>query len=140
MWAGSIAHNDQLGTGRQGDFVSHMVEHELSAIYDIAHGAGLAIIFPAWAKYVYKHNVTRFARFAVEVWNVDMNFEDPEQTALEGIRRLEDFYVEIGMPIRLKDANIPSDRFEEMAEKCVKLGSIKKITKEDAVEIFKLAQ
>jgi len=69
-----------------------------------------------------------------------MNFEDPEQTALEGIRRLENFYVEIGMPIRLKDVNIPSDRFEEMAEKCVKLGSIKKITKEDVIEIFKLAQ
>ena len=140
MWAGSIAHNDQLGTGRQGDFVSHMVEHELSAIYDIAHGAGLAIIFPAWAKYVYKYNVARFARFAVEVWNVDMNFEDPEQTALEGIKRLENFYVEIGMPTRLKDVKIPTDRFAEMAEKCVKPGSIKKITKEDVIEIFKLAQ
>jgi alcohol dehydrogenase YqhD (iron-dependent ADH family) len=139
MWAGSIAHNDQLGTGRQGDFVSHMVEHELSAVYDIAHGAGLAIIFPAWAKYVYKFNVGRFARFATEVWNVDMNYEDQEKTALEGIYRMESFFKEIVMTTRLKDVKIPTDRFDEMAEKCVKLGSIKKVTKEDVVKIFKLA-
>jgi len=139
MWAGSIAHNDLLGTGRQGDFVSHMVEHELSAIYDIAHGAGLAIILPAWAKYVYKYNVPRFARFAVEVFNVDMNYEDQEKTALEGIARMEKFFKELGMPTRLKDVNIGPEKFEIMAERCVKLGSIKKVTKEDVVNIYKLA-
>lgn len=140
MWAGSIAHNDQLGTGRQGDFVSHMIEHELSALYDIAHGAGLAIIFPAWAKYVYKFNVARFTQFAVRVLNVDMNFENSESVALEGIKRMENFYKDMGMPVTLKEAKIPSDKFEEMAEKCVKPGSIKKITKEDVIEILKLAR
>lgn len=140
MWAGSIAHNDQLGTGRQGDFASHMIEHELSALYDITHGAGLAIIFPAWAKYVYKFNIERLARFAVMVWNVDMNFENTSSTALEGIRRLENFYKDMGMPVTLKEAKIPYDKFDEMAEKCVKLGNIKKMTKEDVVEILKLAR
>jgi alcohol dehydrogenase YqhD (iron-dependent ADH family) len=140
MWAGSIAHNDQLGTGRQGDFVSHMIEHELSALYDIAHGAGLAIIFPAWAKYVYKFNVARFTQFAVRVLNVDMNFANSESVALEGIKRMENFYKDMGMPVTLKEAKIPSDKFEEMAEKCLKPGSIKKITKEDVIEILKLAR
>ncbi len=140
MWAGSIAHNDLLGTGRQNDFASHMIEHELSAIYDIAHGAGLAIILPAWMKYVYKLNIERFAQFATQVWNVDYNYYSPELTALEGIRRQENFYKEIGLPTRLKDVDIPDVRFEEMAEKAVKLGSIKKISTKDIVEIFKLAK
>lgn len=140
MWAGSIAHNDLLGTGRQGDFVSHMVEHELSAIYDIAHGAGLSIIFPAWMKYVYKYNMDRFLQFATRVWNVDHDFYNPEQTILEAIKRQEDFYRRLGLPTRLSDLDITDDRFEEMAEKAVKPGSIKKINAKDIVEIFKLAK
>ncbi len=140
MWAGSIAHNDMLGTGRQGDFVSHMIEHELSGIYDIAHGAGLAILFPAWMKYVYKYNIDRFIQFVTRVWNVDHDFYSPENTVLEGIKRMENFFAEIGLPIRLKDLDIPDDRFEEMAEKAVKPGSIKPIDAKDIVEIFKLAR
>jgi alcohol dehydrogenase YqhD (iron-dependent ADH family) len=140
MWAGSIAHNDLLGTGRQGDFVSHMIEHELSGIYDIAHGAGLAIIFPAWMKYVYKYNLDRFLQFATRVWNVDHDFYNPEKTILEAIQKQDDFYKSIGLPTRLSDLNIPDDRFEEMAEKSVKPGSIKKINAKDIVEILKLAR
>ena len=140
MWAGSIAHNDMLGTGRQGDFVSHMIEHELSGIYDIAHGAGLSILFPAWMKYVYKYNMDRFIQFVTRVWNVDHDFYSPENTVLEGIKRMENFFTEIGLPTRLKDVDIPDDRFEEMAEKAVKPGSIKKIDAADIVEILKLAK
>jgi len=140
MWAGSIAHNDLLGTGRQNDFASHMIEHELSALYDIAHGAGLAIIIPAWMKHVYKHNLERFTQFATRVWNVDHNYYAPEWTALEGIRSLENFYHEIGLPTRLKDIGIPDDRFEEMANKAVKIGSIKKMTVEDVLEIYRRAR
>lgn len=139
MWAGSIAHNDLLGTGREGDFVSHMIEHELSAIYNIAHGAGLAIIFPAWMKYVYSCNIDRFLQFATRVWNVDHNFYNPEQTILEAIKRMENFFTNLGLPTRLSDAGIPDDRFEEMAGKAVKPGSIKKIDTKDVVEILKLA-
>ncbi len=139
MWAGSIAHNDLLGTGRAGDFASHMIEHELSALYDIAHGAGLSIIFPAWMKYMYKYNLPRFAQFAARVWNVDDNFFTMESMAIEAIKRLTNFYKELGLPTTLKEAKLPSDRFKEMAEKAVKLGNIKRTTAEDIVEIYKLA-
>lgn len=145
MWTGALAHNGLLNTGRIGDWASHQIEHELSAIYDIAHGAGLAIVFPAWCKYVYKANISRFAQFASRVWNVDYCFENPEQTALEGINRMEKFFKEIGMPVTLKDANIPDDRLEEMANKCKlpngdSVGNIVKLTREDVLNIYKLAK
>ncbi len=139
MWAGSIAHNDLLATGRAGDFASHMIEHELSALYDIAHGAGLSIIFPAWMKYVYKYNLPRFAQFATRVWNVDDNFFSMEDMALEAIKRQINFYKELGLPTTLKEAGLPAERFEEMAKNAVKLGNIKKTTVEDIVEIYKLS-
>lgn len=140
MWAGSIAQSDLLGTGRQADFASHMIEHELSGIYDITHGAGLAIIFPAWMKYVYKYNIDRFIQFATRVWGVEYNIYSPERTVLEGIKRMKNFFKEISLPTTLKELNIPEDRFEEMAKKAVKLGSIKKINANDIVEILKLAE
>ncbi|NLK87191.1 MAG: iron-containing alcohol dehydrogenase [Clostridiaceae bacterium] len=143
MWAGTFAHNDLLGTGREQDWSSHKIEHELSGIYDIAHGAGLAIIFPAWMKYVYKVNVNRFVQFAVRVWKVEQDFSDPEKTALEGIAKLEDFFRSLGLPTRLADAGITEDRFEEMAEKCVgsgTIGGLKKLDKNDIVNIYRLAR
>jgi len=143
MWAGTIAHNDLLGTGRIGDWASHGIEHELSGIYDIAHGAGLSIIFPAWMKYVYKQDVERFAQFAVRVWNEEPDFNDIEKVALAGIKRLEEFYKKIGLPITLKEANIPYDRLEEMAEKCTEggpRGNFVKLNKDDVLEILKLAR
>ena len=89
-----------------------------SAIYDVAHGAGLSVVFPAWMKYVYKHDITRFAQYAVRVWNVENSFWSPEKTALEGIHRLENFYQSIGLPTTLKDMGIKDDRLDEMADKC----------------------
>jgi hypothetical protein len=91
MWASTIAHNDLLSTGRIGDWASHAIEHELSGIYDVPHGAGLAVVFPAWMKYVYKEDVDRFVQFATRVWDVEMDFSNPERTALEGIYRLTQF-------------------------------------------------
>jgi alcohol dehydrogenase YqhD (iron-dependent ADH family) len=144
MWAGTVAHNNLLGTGRIGDWASHNIEHELSGIYDVPHGAGLAVIFPAWMKYVYKVNVERFVQFAVRVWDVDLGFESPEAIALEGIRRLEGFFHDMGLPIRLDDLGVPSDEhFDEMAGKAVAygpLGNFKKIHKDDILHILKLAQ
>jgi len=78
-----------FGNRKNEDWASHNIEHEISAIYDVAHGAGLAVVFPAWMKYVYKNNLDRFVQFAVRVWNVEMNFDEPERTALEGIERLK---------------------------------------------------
>ena len=118
MWAGTVAHNNLLNTGRVGDWVSHDIEHELSGIYDIAHGAGLAIVFPAWMKYVYKHDITRFAQFAVRVWNVDCSFWSLERTALEGIHRLENFLQSMGLATNLTDVGISGNDLEQMASKC----------------------
>lgn len=145
MWAGTIAHNDLLSTGRIGDWASHKIEHELSAIYDIAHGAGLSIIFPAWMKYVYKHNVDKFVQFAVRVWDVDLAFDSSEAIALEGISRMTEFFNKIGLPVTLSEANITEDRFEEMADKCTTsgtktVGSFVKLGKEDIVKIYELAK
>lgn len=142
MWASTIAHNDLLSTGRIADFGSHKIEHELSALYDVAHGAGLAVIFPAWMKHVYKEDMERFIQFAVRVFDVDLPFTSPEEIVLEGIRRLTDFFREIGLPTTLKELNIPSDRLEEMAERCVQrgpVGSFRKLQKNDVLEILRLA-
>jgi alcohol dehydrogenase YqhD (iron-dependent ADH family) len=145
MWAGTIAHNGLLNTGRVGDWTSHQIEHELSGIYDIAHGAGLAIVFPAWMKYVYKHDIARFAQFASRVWNVDYSFDAPEKTALDGIERLKEFFKEIGLPTTLKEGDIPEDRLSEMANKCKMtngdtVGKFVELTNEDVLNILLLAK
>ena len=98
MWAGMLAHNDTCGVGRRQDWASHQIEHELSAFYDCAHGAGLAVILPAWMEYVLPHDPMRFARFAVEVFGCEMDYAHPEHTAREGIRRLVEFFRSLGMP------------------------------------------
>jgi len=144
MRAGTIAHNDLLSTGRIGDWASHQMEHEISAMYDLAHGAGLAIIFPAWMKYVYKQHLDRFVQFANRVWDVEVNFAHPEVTALEGIRRLERFFTDIGLPTRLSHADIGSEHLDEMAAKCRmtngdSVGQLVKLTRRDVLEIYKLA-
>lgn len=142
MWAGTIAHNNLLGTGREGDWGSHMIEHELSGIYDVAHGAGLAVVFPAWMKYVYKVDLQRFVQFAVRVWGVVENQANPELTALAGIQRMKDFFASLGLPVRLPQLNIPPDRFEEMAEKATRkgpIGNFKKLDRQDIVNILNLA-
>jgi len=144
MWAGTIAHNDLLGTGRAGDWASHDIEHELSAIYDIAHGAGLAIIFPAWMSYVYKQDISRFAQFAARVWDVEYNAFNPEETALKGIEKLKEFFSFIGLPVSLEEADIDDSRIDEMADKCTgsdthTVGSFKKLNKADVANIYRLA-
>lgn len=143
MWTGAIAHNNILGTGRLADWGSHNIEHEISGIYDVAHGAGLAVVFPAWMKYVYKEDLNRFIQFAVRVWDVDYAFGDPQRIALEGIERLQRFFKGLGLPASLKDMNIPDDRLEEMAKKATQngpLGNFKKLYREDVLNILKLAR
>ena len=103
MWAGMLAHNNSCGIGRDQDWASHQIEHELSAFYDCAHGAGLAVVMPAWMEYVCGHDVMRFARFAVNVFGCEMDFPHPERTAQAGIRRLRDFFRTLGMPATLEE-------------------------------------
>lgn len=117
MWAGTIAHNNLLNTGRIGDWASHDIEHEISGIYDVAHGAGLAVVFPAWMKYTLHHDVNRFSQWAARVWNVDTDYWNAEATAREGIRRLEAFYHSLGLGTKLSDLGVGTDRLDEMAEK-----------------------
>ena len=139
MLAGTIAHNDSLQPGRIGDWASHGIEHELSAIYDIAHGAGLAIIFPAWMRYVYHTDINRFVQFAVRVMDVDLSFGDPEAIVEEGIRRLEAFYQRMELPIRLHEIGIDASRFEEMAQKAAPRGAFQVLDAGDICKIFELA-
>ena len=134
MWAGAIAHNGLLDTGRLGDWASHALDHELSALFDIAHGAGLAIIFPAWMKYNISVNPHRFERFAKKVWGVN--------SAQEGISQMEDFFKLIGMPVRFSDANIDPAQIPEMAKRVVHFGQIgnyRKLDEKDAEAIYRLA-
>lgn len=145
MWAGTLAHNDLLGMGRLGDWASHNIEHELSALYDLAHGAGLSIVFPAWMKYVYKHDLNRFVQFAVRVFHVEQDFQHPERTILEGIRRLEGFFRRIGLPTTLAEAALPTDRLEEMAAKATAgdtatLGSFVELGQKDVLAIYHLCK
>ncbi len=112
MWAGMMAHNNSCGVGRSQDWTSHGIEHELSALYDCAHGAGLAVTMPANFRYVVDHDVMRFAQVAVRVWGCSMDFADPKKTALEGIDKLQQFLISIGMPSDLegvggKEEDIP---------------------------------
>lgn len=142
MWAGMVAHNNIVGVGRQQDWGTHDIEHELSAKYDCAHGAGLAVISPAWMKFVYKQDINRFAQFAVRVWGCDMNFENPEITAKEGINRFENFLKSIGMPITFSELGAKEEDIKEMVEKLCKresVGNFVKIGAKEAEAIFRLA-
>jgi alcohol dehydrogenase YqhD (iron-dependent ADH family) len=142
MWAGSLAHNNIFGTGRVGDWACHPIEHELSAIYDIAHGAGLAVIFPAWIKYNVEEDTPRLARFAAKVWGVDGAFYDYEQAALEGVFRMKNFFRSLGMPVSFAEAKIDTSRIGEMAKRAVKfghLGNYRKLDEKDVEAIYRLA-
>ncbi len=143
MWAGTVAHNDLLGTGRVGDWATHMIEHEVSGIYDVAHGAGLAVLFPAWMTYVLRNDVERFARFASRVFDVEHDYASLERTALEGIRRLRAFWKSIGLPGTLSEMGVGADRLDEMAKKCTESGtrgSFVKLAQADVRAILELAR
>ena len=144
MWAGALAHNGLVGTGREEDWASHGIEHQLSALYDLAHGAGLAIIFPAWMKYVYKHDLDRFSLWANKIFNVQINPENLEETALQGIHKLEEFYQSIGMPIRMSEAGIDASDIPLMAKKALgknkTIGNFVKLNYDDIVNIYHLAK
>ena len=143
MWAGMVAHNDIVGVGRDQDWSSHGIEHELSALYDVAHGAGLAVIFPAWMTYVMKQDVSRFAQLAVRLWGVPMDFANPEVTAREGIERLKRFFTSIGMPINFRELGAKEEDIPKMVDKLglgeYTMGSFYKLNAKDVEEIYRLA-
>ena len=112
MWTGMLAHNNSCGVGRAQDWSSHQIEHELSAFYDCAHGAGLAVVLPAWMEYVMEHDVLRFARFAVNVFGCEMNYAQPEQTAKAGIACLRAFFRRLNMPQTLTEVGGKAEDIE----------------------------
>lgn len=117
MWAGTVCHNDIIGCGRSQDWNSHAIEHELSGLYDCAHGAGLAVIMPAWMEYVMHHNVMRFAQMATRVFGCEMDFENPEATAREGIARFRKFLKSIGMPINFAELGAKEEDIPTLVDK-----------------------
>lgn len=139
MWASSLSHNNLTGCGRENALAVHQLEHALSGMFDhIAHGAGLAVLFPAWCRFVYKENAARFASFARGVF--DISDPDDEKAAIKGIEALEGFFKEIGMPSRLREFNI-ENKAAELAELCTFKGtrtikSYIEIDKAVAKEIF----
>lgn len=147
MWAGSLAHNGLTGCGRVGDWATHQIGHELSALFDATHGAALAAIWPSWARYVMKEDVSRFVRFAVNVMDVANDYSDPEGTAIQGVEAIERFYHAIGMPINIPELigrNVTDDEIKEMARKCTRdytmtMGQFKKLTAEDIEQIYRMA-
>lgn len=147
MWAGSLAHNGLTGCGNDGgDFSSHMLEHEMGGMFDVAHGAGLAAIWPSWARYVYKDCLPRFKRFALYVMGVEDEGSD-EEIALAGIEAMESFYHSIGMPINMKELGIEptEEQILEMAHRCAlaaggQQGSAKVLKEEDMAQIYRMAR
>ncbi|MBP5711386.1 MAG: iron-containing alcohol dehydrogenase, partial [Prevotella sp.] len=148
MWGGSIAHNGLTGCGLSDDWATHQLEHELSGMFDATHGAGLAAIWPSWARYVYKENVSRFVRFAVNVMGVENDFTNPEATALKGIEAMEEFYHAIGMPINIHELigrEVTDDEIREMVRKCSRnyttsQGRFKVLQVEDMEAIYCMAK
>ena len=146
MWAGMLAHNNCCGVGRDQDWASHCIEHELSALYDCAHGAGLAVIFPAWMQYNMNHDVMRFAQLASRVWGCPMDFEHPEITAQQGIQALRQFLRSIGMPLTLREVGGKEEDIPYLAHTAAygngnggTLGGFVVLKEEDIAGIYRLA-
>ena len=143
MWAGTVAHNDIVGVGRSQDWNSHAIEHELSALYDCAHGAGLAVIMPAWMEFVYKHDIMRFAQAAVRIWGCEMNFINPELTALEGIQCFRSFLSYIGLPINFEELGAKEEDIPKLVDKLGigngRTGGFVQLSSNDIIEIYRIA-
>ncbi len=143
MWAGMVAHNGLVGVGRSQDWNSHRIEHELSGLYDCAHGAGLAVIMPCWMEFVMHHDVMRFAQVATRVWGCQMNFEAPEITAMQGIKAFRKFLHDIGMPINFKELGAKVEDIPELVKKFGlnggKTGGFVSLSEDDIAEIYRIA-
>ena len=145
MWAGMMAHNNSCGVGRSQDWSSHDIEHELSALYDCAHGAGLAVTMPAVFKSVMNHNVMRFAQVATRVWGCQMDFEHPEVTALEGIKAFQNYLCSIGMPKNFAELGAKEEDIPELVKvlchgngRTGTIGGFVTLNEDDCTKIYKM--
>ena len=148
MWCGTLSHNDITGDRSFGDWACHQLEHELSGMFGVAHGAGLAAVWGSWARYVYKENPSRFAQLAVNVFHIPYNYQNVEATALEGIAAMEAFYQSIGIPITIGELigkELTEEEIATLAYKCSfmgtrTIGQFKKLTQEDMANIYRMAK
>ena len=148
MWAGSLSHNNLMGVGKVQDWATHKIEHELGGMFDVAHGAGLAAVWGSWARYVMHANLPRFTRFAVEVMGCEMNYANPEETALAGVAAFESFCRSVGMPSNLHElglGDITGAQMHEMAVKCtqndtLKIGGLVRLFAADIEKIYAAAK
>ena len=143
MWAGMIAHNGTCGVGCEEDWASHFLEHEISAIYGVTHGAGLSVIFPAWMTWMVEHNVGKIAQYAVRVWGVPES-EDKKALALEGIGKLKAIISTLGLPVTFKELGVENPDIDRLADSLHRnkgelVGNYVKLTKLDSKEIYPLA-
>ncbi|MHA0855648.1 iron-containing alcohol dehydrogenase [Paenibacillus sp. CMAA1364] len=142
MYCGTMALNGMINMGMNGDWATHNIEHAVSAVYDIPHGGGLAILFPNWMKYNHNVDVARFKRLAIEVFNVDPTGKSDEEVGLEGIEALRTFWNSIGAPSRLADYDIDESQIEVMADKALRFGpfgNFNSLDKEAVVEIYRMS-
>lgn len=150
MWSGMVAHNGTCGVGREEDWSSHALEHEISAIYNVTHGAGLAVVFPAWLTWMVTHNVDKLVQYAVRVWDVPvptgklLSDEEKVAVATEGIRRLKAFFTSLGLPVSFAELHIEHPDIPRMIESLRRnkgnlLGCYVKLTMEDCADIYRLA-
>lgn len=145
MWASSLSQNDLMGMGRASDWATHQLEHDLSGMYDnVSHGAGLAVIFPSWCRYVMRHDVPRFCRFAEKIWGISGEGLTPWEQAEKGIEAAKAYFASLGMPQNLQAFGVDPERLPEMADKCSfhgqrTLGGLVKLNAEDMLNIYRLA-
>lgn len=145
MWASSLAHNGLTACGRKVQLVVHQLEHEVSAMYPkVAHGAGLAALWCSWARYVYKDNLPRFLQYAEHVWNVDIDYDHPERSALAAIAKQEEYYRSIGMPTSLRELDVKEEDLETLALRCSRektrsLLGARPLSYEDILAIYRMA-
>ena len=141
MWSGTLAHNGICGTGRREDWVSHFMEHEISAVYGVTHGAGLAVVFPAWMTFMAEHAPQRGAQLARRVFGVKE--ESDREAALEGIARLRSFFSSLGLPLRFADLGIDNPDIPLLVKKLhenkgAEIGGYYRLTADDTAEIYRL--
>lgn len=147
MWAGSLSHNHLTGLGRETDWATHQLEHELGGMFDVAHGAGLSAVWGSWARYVYKHNAMRFARYGVNVLGLNLNYENPEETALAAIAATETYFKSLGMPITIPELMgraLTEDEMNALTAKCTnfgrrKIGGFVQLGGEEILDIYRTA-
>ena len=148
MWAGSLSHNDLTECGTEKDFATHRLEHELSALFGVTHGAGLAALWPSWARYTMKNHLSRFVQFAGNVMGIEVDYSYPEETAERGIEALEEWFRKIGMPTSIHELigrEITEKEIDTLVDKCsrggtITVGAMEVLSSDDMRAIYQLAR